>query len=81
MCCEWNGLSQQQETVSSSKDGKDLYQFMRAYRISFAVGWSVGLVYALLRVKSPAPPRVALIGLLGIMVGESLFQHLAAIFR
>ena len=36
-----------------------------AYLISLLVG--VGVVYALLRVPSPAPP---LVGLLGIVVGE-----------
>lgn len=81
MCFEWNGPSQQKEKVSNCNERKDLYQFMRAYLISFAVGSGVGLVYALLRVKSPAPPLVALIGLLGMVVGEVIFQHLAAIFH
>ena len=43
---------------------------MRIYLISFAVGVLVGVVYALLNVRSPAPPVVALVGLLGILVGE-----------
>jgi XapX domain-containing protein len=45
---------------------------IKAYILSFAVGVGVGLIYALLRVKSPAPPLVALVGLLGIVVGEQL---------
>ncbi len=38
--------------------------------VSLLVGVVVGVVYALLGVKSPAPPIVALFGLLGIVVGE-----------
>jgi XapX domain-containing protein len=43
---------------------------MKAMLISFAVGLMVGAVYALLRVRSPAPPLVALAGLLGMVWGE-----------
>lgn len=45
---------------------------MKDYILSFLVGIGVGLIYALLRVKSPAPPIVALVGLLGIFIGELL---------
>ena len=40
------------------------------FLISLAVGILVGGLYALLRVRSPAPPLVALVGLLGIVIGE-----------
>lgn len=40
------------------------------YLISLAVGLLVGVIYGLLNVRSPAPPAVALIGLLGILMGE-----------
>jgi len=40
--------------------------------LSFVVGLGVGVIYALLRVKSPAPPIIALLGLLGMVVGEQL---------
>jgi XapX domain-containing protein len=43
---------------------------VRLYLISFGVGLLVGLVYAALDVRSPAPPVVALVGLLGILAGE-----------
>lgn len=43
---------------------------MKAMLISFAVGLAVGAMYALLRVKSPAPPLIALAGLLGMVWGE-----------
>ena len=35
----------------------------------------VGVAYALLRVKSPAPPLVALAGFLGMVWGEQLIQR------
>ncbi len=41
-----------------------------AYLISLGVGLGVGLLYSLLRVQSPAPPIIALIGLLGMVIGE-----------
>lgn len=45
---------------------------MKALIISFVVGLSVGVLYGLIRVKSPAPPIVALLGLLGMVLGEQL---------
>src|ERR1700747_961945 len=46
---------------------------MKASLISFAVGLGVGVIYALVRVKSPVPPRViALLGLLGMVFGEQI---------
>jgi XapX domain-containing protein len=44
----------------------------KAYMIALAVGLLVGVIYGLLNVRSPAPPLVALIGLLGILVGEQI---------
>jgi XapX domain-containing protein len=38
--------------------------------LSFVVGLGVGVLYGLIRVKSPAPPIVALLGLLGMVLGE-----------
>ena len=43
---------------------------MKPLLISFAVGLLVGLAYGVIRVKSPAPPVVALLGLLGMVLGE-----------
>ena len=45
---------------------------MKIYVISMAAGVLVGIIYALLQVRSPAPPLVALVGLLGILCGEQL---------
>lgn len=45
---------------------------MKTYVIALAVGLLVGGIYGLLNVRSPAPPVVALIGLLGILLGEQI---------
>ena len=45
---------------------------MKVMFLSFAAGLGVGVLYGLIRVKSPAPPIIALIGLLGMVLGEQL---------
>jgi XapX domain-containing protein len=45
---------------------------MKPYLISLAAGLLVGLIYSLMGVRSPAPPAIALIGLLGMLVGEQM---------
>ena len=45
---------------------------MKVYLVSLGAGVLVGVIYSLLHVRSPAPPLVALIGLLGIVVGEQI---------
>ena len=63
---------------------------MRVYLLSLGAGLLVGIIYSLLNVRSPAPPVVALVGLLGILVGEQIIpvakhmmegSHLAAAWR
>jgi XapX domain-containing protein len=49
---------------------------MKAYLVSLAVGVAVGLIYNVLSVKSPAPPTIALVGLLGMLGGEHLIPLL-----
>jgi XapX domain-containing protein len=43
---------------------------MKVLFLSFVVGLGVGVFYGLIRVKSPAPPIIALLGLLGMVLGE-----------
>jgi len=45
---------------------------MKILFLSFIVGLGVGVLYGLIRIKSPAPPIVAfaLLGLLGMVLGE-----------
>ena len=45
---------------------------MKSLLLSLLVGLGVGVLYGLLRVKSPAPPIIALLGLLGMVLGEHL---------
>ena len=63
---------------------------MRTYLLSLGAGLVVGIVYSLLNVRSPAPPVVALVGLLGMLIGEQIIpvarhllagSHLAAAWR
>jgi XapX domain-containing protein len=42
---------------------------VKTYLSSFLLGCAVGVLYGLCRVKSPAPPIVALLGLLGMVFG------------
>ena len=51
---------------------------MKASLISFAVGLGVGVIYRLIRLKSPAPPIIALLGLLGMVFGEQLWIWIQA---
>jgi XapX domain-containing protein len=45
---------------------------MRIDVVALAVGVLVATIYGLLDVRSPAPPVVALVGLLGILLGEQV---------
>jgi XapX domain-containing protein len=45
---------------------------MKLYLLSLGAGIFVGVIYSLLNVRSPAPPLVALVGLLGILIGEQM---------
>jgi len=45
---------------------------MKPYTASLFAGLLAGIVYALIGVPSPAPPTVALAGLLGILAGEQI---------
>ncbi len=45
---------------------------MKPYLAALGAGLLVGIVYSLLNVRSPAPPVIALVGLLGILLGEQI---------
>ena len=51
---------------------------MKMYVLSLGVGVLVGVLYYLLNVKSPAPPFVALVGLLGMVIGEKIIPIIKA---
>ncbi len=50
---------------------------MKAYVLSALVGMAVGALYGALGVRSPAPPVVALVGLLGMLGGEQVGKRIA----
>jgi XapX domain-containing protein len=43
---------------------------MVGYLVSLVMGLAVGVAYGLVQVRSPPPPLIALIGLLGMVLGE-----------
>jgi XapX domain-containing protein len=45
---------------------------------SLGAGLLAGIVYSLLRVRSPAPPAIALVGLLGMLAGEAIVTAIKA---
>ncbi|ADG18908.1 DUF1427 family protein [Paraburkholderia atlantica] len=51
------------------------------YLISLGAGLVVGLLYYFARVQSPAPPLIALAGLLGIVIGEHAIPFVQAQWR
>jgi len=45
---------------------------MRDVILATAIGLVVGVLYGVLRTRSPAPPPIALLGLAAMLVGERL---------
>ena len=45
---------------------------MRDIVVSIAIGLAVGVIYGLLRTRSPAPSPIALLGLAAMLVGERI---------
>jgi XapX domain-containing protein len=54
---------------------------MKDYVISLAAGTLVGCIYGLLDVHSPAPPAVALVGLLGMLIGGQIMPIAQRVWR
>jgi XapX domain-containing protein len=48
------------------------HQERTMYLISLGAGVLAGVIYGLIGVRSPAPPAIALIGLLGMLLGEQI---------
>ena len=53
-------------------------QSMMPYIVSLGVGLGIGMIYAMIDVRSPAPPLVALVGLLGMVLGEQAVLRICA---
>jgi XapX domain-containing protein len=45
---------------------------MRPYFESLVLGLGVGIIYGFAKIRSPAPPAIALLGLLGVLAGEQV---------
>ena len=44
------------------------------YLLSLGFGIAVGVIYGLVSIRSPAPPIIALLGLLGMLADEAAVQ-------
>ncbi|MDC6083108.1 XapX domain protein [Burkholderia cenocepacia] len=42
---------------------------MEPYLVSLGAGVLIGVIYSAIKVRSPAPPLIALVGLLGMLIG------------
>jgi XapX domain-containing protein len=54
---------------------------MKDYVVSLAAGTLVGCLYGLPDVHSPAPPAVALVGLLGMLIGGQIMPIAQRVWR
>lgn len=54
---------------------------MKVYLASFGAGLLMGLIYYCIDVPSPAPPGVALTGLLGMLIGGQLIPIAKRLLR
>ncbi|HDR8861548.1 XapX domain protein [Burkholderia territorii] len=53
---------------------------MESYLTSLGAGVLVGVVYSVIKVRSPAPPLIALVGLLGMVIGVQAIPTLKQLF-
>lgn len=53
---------------------------MEAYLVSLGAGLLIGIIYSAIKVRSPAPPLVALVGLLGMVIGVQAIPALKQLF-
>ncbi|HUB47724.1 MAG TPA: DUF1427 family protein [Acetobacteraceae bacterium] len=54
---------------------------MNGFAVSVAFGFAVGAIYGLVQVRSPAPPVIALAGLLGMVPGQGAIDLARQHFR
>jgi XapX domain-containing protein len=52
---------------------------MKPFILSFVVGALVGVFYAVIHVRSPAPPLVALAGLFGMVLAEEAYPRVVGL--
>lgn len=49
---------------------------MEPYLASLGAGVLIGVIYSAMKVRSPAPPIVAIVGLLGMLIGAQAIPFL-----
>jgi XapX domain-containing protein len=79
-CCGGRITTTVSHSVSSA-DAVDILEDLiyfgwMTFLLSLLVGLGVGVLYAVLAVRSPAPPVIALLGLLGMVVGEHVVLYI-----
>lgn len=58
--------------VANERIYRSEFTLMEPYILSLLAGLLAGVIYSIIRVRSPAPPIVALVGLLGMVIGVQL---------
>lgn len=58
--------------LRTASAGEGVSRAMALYLASLGAGLLVGVLYGLMQVRSPAPPAIALLGLLGMLIGEQV---------
>jgi XapX domain-containing protein len=53
---------------------------VQTYLVSLAAGILMGFLYSMLRVRSPAPPPEALVGLAGMLIGAEILPLVQRMF-
>lgn len=53
---------------------------MEPYLLSLCAGALIGVIYSAIKVRSPAPPLIALIGLMGMLIGEQAMASVRHLF-
>ncbi len=56
------------------------FDLMETYLVSLGAGALAGVIYSAIKVRSPAPPLVALVGLLGMVIGVQAIPALKPLF-
>ena len=51
---------------------------LSAVLLAFGTGLAVGVIFSLVKLPSPAPPFLGLIGLTGMFIGQRLWPFIAA---
>jgi len=70
------GVAANSDPRPSRQDKEMTMTTVWQFAISLGIGVLVGIGYGLLKVRSPAPPPVALVGLLGMLLGQQLISLL-----